>query len=121
MMLFAAGVVLVLHVLLPHSHVSELTSEQHSAVHAESEDVLDWIELLLQEHEQIGDNFVIGRTASEFAVPAFVVLVPLLAVIPALIRLDDTVATVAPLDFDDLRLAQLGHVSSWGVRPPPVV
>ena len=120
MMLFVAGVVLVLHVALPHSHVSELTPEQHSILHSETEGVLDWIELLLHEHEPIGDNFVTSKTASEFALPAFVVLVPLLAVIPVFIQLDDSVAVDFPFDFDNQRLAQLGHVSSWGVRPPPV-
>lgn len=119
-MLFVAGVILVLHVVLPHSHVSELSFEEHTTLHAETDGVLGWIELLLHEHEQFAERFVTNKSSSELIFPALVVLVPLLAIFTELVQLDDTVATVAPSDHNEFRLAQLGYVSSWGVRPPPV-
>jgi hypothetical protein len=120
MMMYMAGAVIVLHSVLPHSHSSELSAEEHVLVHEESEGVLGLIELLLHDYEQLAETFVTRESAVEFSLPTFVAVVPLVALYADLIPLDDAVAQL-PLPIDDMRLAQLGHVRAWGVRPPPVV
>lgn len=118
-MMYMAGAVIVLHSVLPHSHASELSAEEHVLVHEEAEGVLGLIQLLLHDYEQLAESFVTRDTTVEFAIPEFVALLPLAALFTDLIPLNDEVHKL-PLPIDDVRLAQLGHVNAWGVRPPPV-
>ncbi len=118
-MMYMAGAVIVLHSVLPHRHSSELSAQEHEVIHEEAEGVLGLIELLLHDYEQLAETFVTREAVVEFALPAFVALVPLVALY-ADILLSDDLAQELPLPVDDMRLAQLGHVRAWGVRPPPV-
>ncbi len=119
MMMYMAGAVIVLHSVLPHRHSSELSAEEHAMVHEEAGGVLGLIQLLLHDYEQLAETFVTREAAVEFAIPAFVALLPLVTPYADILLLDD-VAQELPLAIDDMRLAQLGHVNAWGVRPPPV-
>lgn len=119
MMMYMAGAVIVLHSVLPHRHSSELSAQEHAVIHEEAEGVLGLIQLLLHDYEQLAETFVTREAAVEFSIPAFVALVPLVALCTD-IRLLDEVAQELPLPIDDMLLAQLGHVCAWGVRPPPV-
>jgi hypothetical protein len=118
-MMYMAGVVIVVHSVLPHSHASNLTAEQHSVLHATPESFLDLIQLVLHDYEQLAETFVTRDRAVEFSIPAFIPLIPLVAIFSDIISLEDAVVQL-PLPIDEVRLAQLGHVSVWGVRPPPV-
>lgn len=118
-MMYMAGAVIVLHTVLPHRHASELTAEEHAVVHEETEGVLGLLQLLLHDYEQLAETFVTREAVVEFALPAFVALVPLVTLFADFVLLDD-VAQKLPFPVDDMRLAQLGHVHAWGVRPPPV-
>lgn len=118
-MMYMAGAVIVLHSVLPHRHSSELSAKEHAVIHEEAEGILGLIQLLLHDYEQLAETFVTREAAVEFSIPAFVALVPLVALCTD-IRLLDEVAQELPLPIDDMRLAQLGHVCAWGVRPPPV-
>lgn len=120
MMMYMAGAVIVLHSVLPHSHASDIVAEQRAIVLEETDGVLGLIQLLLHDYEQLAETFVIREAVVEFALPAFVAMVPLVALFADILLLDD-VAQELPLPIDDMRLAQLGHVRAWGVRPPPVV
>lgn len=119
MMMYMAGAVIVLHSVLPHSHASDISTVEHVLVHEETDGLLGLIQLLLHDYEQLAETFVTREAAVEFALPAFVALVPLLVFYTDIILLDD-VALELPLPIDEMRLAQLGHVNAWGVRPPPV-
>jgi hypothetical protein len=119
MMMYMAGAVIVLHSVLPHSHASDLSAEEHVLVHEESEGVLGLIQLLLHDYEQLAETFITRDAPVEFALPEFFALVPLVALFADILLLED-VAQELPLPIDDMRLAQLGHVNAWGVRPPPV-
>jgi len=119
MMMYMAGAVIVLHSVLPHSHASELSAEEHVLVHEETEGVLGLIQLLLHDYEQLAENFVTREAAVEFSLPTFMALVPFVALFAQLLQLDEA-AKELPVPIDDMRLAQLGHVNAWGVRPPPV-
>ncbi len=119
MMMYMAGAVIVLHSVLPHSHASDISAEEHVLVHEETDGVLGLIQLLLHDHEQLAETFVTREAVVEFALPAFVALVPLVMLYADIILLDD-VAQELPLLIDEMRLAQLGHVNAWGVRPPPI-
>ena len=118
-MMYTAGAVIVLHSVLPHRHSSELSAQEHAVIHEEAEGVLGLIQLLLHDYEQLAETFVTREAAEEFALPAFIALVPLVVLYADILLLDD-LAQELPLPIDDMRLAQLGHVHAWGVRPPPV-
>jgi hypothetical protein len=119
MMMYMAGAVIVLHSVLPHSHASDLSIEEHTIIHGETEGVLDWVQLLLHDYEQLAESFVNRYSAIEFSLPAFIALVPLVVLFADSLLLDD-VAQELPRFIDEMRLAQLGQVNAWGVRPPPV-
>jgi hypothetical protein len=119
MMMYMAGAVIVLHSVLPHSHASDISAEEHAIVHEQSDGVLNLIQLLLHDYEQLAETFVTRYSTVEFSLPAFIALVPLVALCADRISLDDKVAKL-PLPIEDIRLAQQGHVNAWGVRPPPV-
>lgn len=118
-MMYMAGAVIVLHSVLPHRHASELSNQEHVLVHEETEGVLGLIQLLLHDYEQLAETFVTRDSAVEFALPTLIALVPMVALLADLIPLGDA-AEELPFPLDDVRLARLGHVSAWGVRPPPV-
>jgi hypothetical protein len=119
MMMYMAGAVIVLHSVLPHSHASEISAEEHVLVHEETDGALSLIQLLLHDYEQLAETFVCRDAIVEFTLPAFIALVSLVALFADIIQLDDAL-TRLPAPVDDMRLAQLGHVHAWGVRPPPV-
>ncbi|MCF8258019.1 MAG: hypothetical protein K9J06_10710 [Flavobacteriales bacterium] len=118
-LMYVAGAIIVMHSVLPHAHVSELPAVEHTEIHADADGVMGWIQLLLHDREQLAHTFVTRVVASAFAVLAFIALVPLVALYVHIIRTDDVV-NLSPLAVDDFRLVQLGHVITWGVRPPPV-
>jgi hypothetical protein len=81
MMMYMAGAVIVLHSVLPHSHASDISAEEHALVHEETDGVLGLIQLLLHDHEQLAETFVTREALVEFALPAFVALVPLVTLL----------------------------------------
>ncbi len=119
MMMYVAGAVIVLHSVLPHSHASEISTVEHVLVHEKTDGVLGLIQLLLHDYEQLAETFVTREAVVEFAIAAFVPLVPLPVFYTDIFLLDD-VALELPLPIDDMRLTQLGHVNARGVRPPPI-
>jgi hypothetical protein len=92
---------------------------EHVLVHEKTDGVLGLIQLLLHDYEQLAETFVTREAVVEFAIAAFVPLVPLPVFYTDIFLLDD-VALELPLPIDDMRLTQLGHVNARGVRPPPV-
>lgn len=118
-MIYIAGAILSLHLLIPHAHSEELSPREHDEIHQQHEgNFIDYLSYIFHEHSNEGDmeqfvpdQDVFDHTIDLGPVPQFVDQVPPIRLISSRNSYYVTPA---------IQNLQSGFISSWGNRPPPL-
>ena len=112
-LMLVAGTIVLLHVLVPHWHESELNAQAHDPLHSQNHSMVDFLQLILHEADHMDEEVI--PIASLPQLPAFV------AVLAAIFHAHFGAIQSPTLSIAAGHVAPLarGCLSAAGCRPPP--